>query len=64
MKQRVVACRERGMCTTEYALGTIAACGFACILMALLQHWRGMLMQILIKGFDAKFGWPDLPLPW
>lgn len=49
---------EDGMNTAEYALGTVAACGFACVLLQFLTGWRGMLVQIFAKIFELKFGFP------
>ena len=49
---------EDGMNTAEYALGTVAACGFACVLLQILTGWRGMLVQIFAKIFELKFGFP------
>jgi hypothetical protein len=45
---------ERGMTTAEYAVGTVASCGFAGVLVKLLSEpW----VQDLFKGlFEATIG--------
>jgi len=52
------------MCTAEYAVGTVAASGFACLLIQLLPDWRGLLMEILTKVFAVRLGWPFSGLGW
>lgn len=54
---RVVRRCEQGMCTVEYAVGTVASCAFACILFQVLTHWRGALAGLLLKAFQVRFGW-------
>ena len=54
---------ESGMNTAEYAIGTVAACGFACVLLQLLTGWRMLLLQIFLNGLDIRFGWPPIRLP-
>ncbi|HEX2175571.1 MAG TPA: DUF4244 domain-containing protein [Nocardioidaceae bacterium] len=45
---------ERGMTTAEYAVGTVASCGFAGVLVKLLNEpW----VQDLLRGlFEATIG--------
>lgn len=44
---------ERGMTTAEYAVGTVAACGFAGVLYKLLESDTvvGMLTDVLSSAF-------------
>jgi len=44
---------ERGMTTAEYAVGTVAACGFAGVLYKLLESDTvvGMLTDVLSTAF-------------
>ncbi len=42
---------ERGMTTAEYAIGTLAACGFAALLVTIL---RGSVVQGLLLGLIKK----------
>jgi len=44
--------REAGMATAEYAIATLAACGFAALLLALLRSGevRGLLLGIIRKA--------------
>ncbi|WP_258050282.1 DUF4244 domain-containing protein [Streptomyces finlayi] len=48
---------DRGMTTSEYAVGTIAACGFAAVLYKVVTSGPVLTaMQSLIKdALDAKF---------
>jgi hypothetical protein len=47
---------ERGMTTAEYAVGTVATCGFAGILgKVLTQPWVGDLLQGLFESTIGKF---------
>lgn len=64
MLRRALTRGQQGMCIAEYALGTVSACGFACVLLQLLPHWRSMLTEILIKGLTSRFGWPFTSFPW
>lgn len=43
---------EEGMATAEYAVATLAACGFAGLLVAILRgdEVRGMLMDIVQRA--------------
>ncbi|MEU8707227.1 DUF4244 domain-containing protein [Streptomyces sp. NPDC048565] len=54
-----VRCRghDRGMTTSEYAVGTIAACAFAAVLYKVVTSGAVLsALQSLIKGaLDAKF---------
>ena len=63
LRRTVTRC-QRGMRTAEYAVGTVAACGFACLLIQLLPDWRGLLMELLSKVFAVRFGWPFSGLGW
>lgn len=46
---------ERGMTTAEYAVGTVASCGFAGLLITLLKSdWATSLIQSII---DTAVGW-------
>lgn len=42
---------EAGMTTAEYAIGTLAACGFAALLVTIL---RGSAVQALLLGIIKK----------
>jgi hypothetical protein len=46
---------ERGMTTAEYAVGTVASCGFAGLLITLLKSdWAsGLLKQVI----DSAIAW-------
>ena len=46
--------REDGMATAEYAIATLAACGFAGLLVAILRSGqvRGMLMDIVQRALS------------
>lgn len=55
-------CDEGGMNTAEYALGTVAACGFAGLLF-LCQDWYGELIRSLLQmGLREAAWWP--PIGW
>jgi hypothetical protein len=43
--------RDAGMTTAEYAIGTLAACGFAALLVTIL---RGSAVQALLLGIIKK----------
>ena len=43
--------REAGMTTAEYAIGTLAACGFAALLVTIL---RGSAVQAMLLGIIKK----------
>ena len=43
--------REAGMTTAEYAIGTLAACGFAALLVTIL---RGSIVQGLLLGIIKR----------
>jgi hypothetical protein len=45
------ALREAGMTTAEYAIGTLAACGFAALLVTIL---RGSVVQGLLLGIIKR----------
>lgn len=44
--------RDAGMTTAEYAIGTLAACGFAALLVTLLSGGavRGLLMGVITRA--------------
>ncbi|HEX3003802.1 MAG TPA: DUF4244 domain-containing protein [Angustibacter sp.] len=42
---------DRGMTTAEYAIGTLAACGFAALLVTIL---RGSAVRALLLGIITK----------
>lgn len=47
---------QQGMTTAEYAVGTVAACAFGCLLLQLLMDWQSMLLHILgliTEAFDG-----------
>jgi hypothetical protein len=46
--------RDAGMATAEYAMATLAACGFAALLIAILRsdEVRGMLLGIVRQGLS------------
>jgi hypothetical protein len=45
-------CREAGMTTAEYAIGTLAACGFAALLVTILRSGevQGLLLGIIRRA--------------
>lgn len=45
---------DAGMATAEYAMATLAACGFAALLIAILRsdEVRGMLLGIVRQGLS------------
>ena len=46
---------QRGMTTAEYAVGTVASCGFAGLLITLLKSdWAN---DVLKQIFDAAISW-------
>ena len=49
---------ERGMATAEYAVGMVAATGFAGILISILTSApvRELLLSVVQKAFSALFG--------
>lgn len=48
---------DSGMVTSEYALGTVAACSFAAVLIDLLTGgWARNLLKVAIaRALDAQF---------
>jgi hypothetical protein len=48
---------EQGMTTAEYAVGTVAACGFAGVLFKLLTSnpVLGLLRKVIERAFDLPF---------
>jgi len=53
---RVLARREQGMTTAEYAVGTVATCGLAGVLgKVLTQPWVGELLQGLFESTIGKY---------
>ena len=51
------------MNTAEYALGSVAACSFACVLLQLLPMWRVLLVEWLGKILERRLGLPSIRLP-
>lgn len=45
-------CADAGMTTAEYAIGTLAACGFAALLVTILRSGtvRGLLLALITKA--------------
>lgn len=43
---------DAGMTTAEYAIGTLAACGFAALLVAILKgnQVKGLLLGVITKA--------------
>ncbi|MEJ7628888.1 MAG: DUF4244 domain-containing protein [Nocardioidaceae bacterium] len=54
---------QQGMNTAEYAAGTTAACGFACLLLQLLPIWRALLTEIFRQVLEIRFGSPITRIP-
>lgn len=51
---------ERGMNTAEYAVGTVAACGFAGVLF-LCQDWYDSLVRSLLQfALQEALSWPRI----
>ncbi|MFJ2195288.1 DUF4244 domain-containing protein [Streptomyces violaceusniger] len=48
---------EAGMATAEYAMGTIAACGFAAVLYRVVTSGTvsGALQSVIGRALDAQF---------
>lgn len=52
---------EAGMNTAEYAVGTVAACGFACLLYLLHDFYDDLLRAVLSVALQqVKLYWPVL----
>lgn len=51
VRRRLARARDAGMTTAEYAIGTLAACGFAALLVTIL---RGSAVQALLLGIIKK----------
>jgi hypothetical protein len=51
----VTATRDAGMATAEYAIATLAACGFAGLLLAILagDQVRGLLLGIVQRALGS-----------
>lgn len=49
--------QDRGMTTSEYAMGTIAACAFAAVLYKVITSGAvsGALESVIGKALDAQF---------
>ncbi|MBW1597997.1 MULTISPECIES: DUF4244 domain-containing protein [unclassified Streptomyces] len=49
--------RDRGMSTAEYAVGTIAACGFAAVLYKVVtsEPVSSAMQQLVERALDAGF---------
>lgn len=54
---RVRAAGDAGMSTAEYAVGTIAACGFAAVLYKVVTSGAvsSQMQQLIEKALSAKF---------
>jgi len=56
---RIARCRglDRGMTTSEYAVGTIAACAFAAVLYKVVTSGavQAALQSLIKDALDAKF---------
>ena len=48
---------DAGMTTAEYAVGTVAACGFSGVLYKLVQspEVMGLLKDVIVKAFKLGF---------
>lgn len=48
------AAQDAGMATAEYAIGTLAACGFAAVLVAILKggQVKALLLGVITKGLS------------
>ncbi|GGU78749.1 hypothetical protein GCM10010275_11930 [Streptomyces litmocidini] len=55
--RRTAACRDEGMTTSEYAVGTIAAAAFAAVLYKIVTSGAvsGALESVIGKALDAPF---------
>jgi hypothetical protein len=55
--RRFRAAGDRGMSTAEYAVGTIAACGFAAVLYKVVTSGpvSKAMQQLVEKALDASF---------
>lgn len=55
--RRAAECRDAGMTTSEYAVGTIAAAGFAAVLYKIVtsETVSGALESMIGKALDAPF---------
>jgi Protein of unknown function (DUF4244) len=53
---------QRGMTTAEYAVGTVAACAFAGLMLQIVADWQTLLPQILAHVTDA-FSGPMMRVP-
>lgn len=52
---------ESGMNTPEYAVGTVAACGFASLMLLCAPWYDGLLRSILqVAVSQVKYLWPVL----
>ena len=61
MERRIRRCRaaaaEAGMSTAEYAVGTIAACGFAAVLYKIVTSGlvRSALTSVIVRALHVPF---------
>lgn len=55
--RRLRAARDAGMSTAEYAVGTIAACGFAAVLYKVVTSGAvsAEMQQLIERALSAKF---------
>lgn len=51
---------ECGMNTAEYAIGTVAACGFAGLLFVCNDAYLEMVHRLLQFAFDEVLWWPPI----
>lgn len=63
MVRRAVSRCQAGMNTAEYAVGTAASCGLACLLLQLMPNWHALLTEIFRQVFEIRFGWPITRVP-
>lgn len=55
VRQQLQRHRESGMSTAEYAVGTIAACAFAAVLLAILQSGtvQGLVTSVITTAISV-----------
>lgn len=55
--RRLIPMSDEGMTTAEYAVGTVAACGFAGVLYKLVSSDTvlGLLTDVIKRAFDFLF---------
>ncbi|MGA5702077.1 DUF4244 domain-containing protein [Peterkaempfera bronchialis] len=57
LRRRLTAGRDAGMTTAEYAVGTVAACGFAAVLYKVVTSdtVSGAITKLVQRALDAGF---------